>query len=163
MAWHLLQRRVFGYGQILAALAAAYLSGLWFYSNWLPTPGVSIAIIAVVAASMSVHPDLYGLHKAFYMLIIGGFLVLEILSINHAQVEQARKSVGGGAGQPLRQRLIPTMARRTSPVNSRHAKNARMAGPQALRPVQYGEASTRSRGCAGLSTLASPMFRTSSS
>jgi hypothetical protein len=57
-------------------------------------PGYSIAVLAVVAAAMSLHEGMRGPHKAVWMLLIGGFLLLEIQAIktDHHDAEVAHKS-----------------------------------------------------------------------
>ncbi len=59
--------------------------------HWFPPPGVAIALIAVIAATMSIHSDMGRYHKAFWMAIIGAFLVLELVAIVHERREQARQ------------------------------------------------------------------------
>ena len=55
--------------------AAVYL--LWK----VPIPGIAIAIIAVMAAAMSLFPDANGLQKTFGMIIICLLLIVELRSI----------------------------------------------------------------------------------
>ena len=74
---------VFVLAQTLFSITAVAFAVLGFLCGWFPTPGVSVAIIAVVAATVSIHGDMEGSHKALWMLIIGAFLVLELVSIRH--------------------------------------------------------------------------------
>lgn len=45
-------------------------------------PGYSIGVLSVVAAVMSVHPDMQPWQKGLWMLVIGAFLVVEFRAIN---------------------------------------------------------------------------------
>lgn len=85
------KHRVFVAMQLSAIATALVFFGLWRFTDWLPSPGVSVAIIAFIAAAMSIHGEMSGYHKAFWMVIIGAFLVLELLAIRHADVEQAKR------------------------------------------------------------------------
>lgn len=62
---------------------------LWF--GWVAPPGVAVAILAAMAAVMSLHQDMEPPHKAMWMLIIGAFLTTELLSIGHERTEQTNK------------------------------------------------------------------------
>lgn len=66
---------------LVCQFVAACIAIFWIpYAN-LPAPGYAIAIIAVVAALMSVHPDLRHWQKFFYLLLLGAFLVTELRAI----------------------------------------------------------------------------------
>ena len=53
----------------------------WLQKGHLPLPGYAIAIVAGLAAIMSVHPDPRPWQKFVYLLLIGGFLVTEFRAI----------------------------------------------------------------------------------
>ncbi len=54
----------------------------WTTQKRLPPPGYAVAFIAVVAAVMSIQGDMLGWQKAIWMLVIGGFLIVELRSIS---------------------------------------------------------------------------------
>ncbi len=56
---------------------------VWFFLVKLPPSGYAVALIACAAALMSVHAEMNGWQKAVWMLIIGGFLIVELRSISH--------------------------------------------------------------------------------
>ena len=75
--------------QIIFASTALLFFALWLCCSWLPLPGIAVAIIGVAAATMSIHEGMSPWHRALWMLIIGAFLVIEILAIKHAEVDQS--------------------------------------------------------------------------
>lgn len=83
--------RAFVVSQVVCVAAAATFSLLGVFDGWFPPPGVAVAIIAVVAAMMSIHPDMEREHRALWLLIIGAFLVVEIFAIAHERTEQSRQ------------------------------------------------------------------------
>jgi len=62
----------------------------WIWRNHLPLPGVAVAVIAVLAALMSVHTNIQPHHKFIYFLLIGALLVTEIRAIKKDR-EEAQK------------------------------------------------------------------------
>src|SRR4051794_31285131 len=77
--------------QLIFAATAFTFFAVWVFNSWLPPPGVAVALVGVVAATMSIHAEMGNYHKALWMLIIGAFLVIEIFAIKHAETEQAAK------------------------------------------------------------------------
>lgn len=60
----------------------AFSFALWYIPyRHLPLPGVAVAIIAVLAAVMSIHPKIGPWQKVGYLLLIGAFLVTELRAI----------------------------------------------------------------------------------
>jgi len=70
------QHRAFLVLQIICGLVT------WYLWKHLPNPGWAVALLAFVAASMSIHGDMHGWQKAIWMCIIGALLVIELRSIN---------------------------------------------------------------------------------
>jgi hypothetical protein len=66
-----------------------------YFWHHLPPPGWSIAIVAFVAAAMTIHPDIKAWHKALWMVLIGALLVLEFKSIrkDRADTEERFASI----------------------------------------------------------------------
>lgn len=58
---------------------AVWIAWLWFH---LPSPGWAVAILAGVAAAMSIHGDMRGWQKAIWMALIGCLLIVELKSIS---------------------------------------------------------------------------------
>lgn len=69
-------QRLFLIIQIVIAMAAVWL---WFH---LQAPGWAVAMLAAVAAAMSIHADMRGWQKAIWMILIGSLLVIELRAIN---------------------------------------------------------------------------------
>jgi hypothetical protein len=68
---------------------------IWLAIHWsrnLPLPGYSVAVIAGVAALMSIQGDMKGWQKAIWMLIIGAFLVVELRAINKDRVDAQKQA-----------------------------------------------------------------------
>jgi hypothetical protein len=73
---------------------------IYFYFHS-PVPGVSIACLAVAAAALSVHQDPNPWQKALWLLLMGGFLWVELHAIRidraeanrHAQEDRAEQNV----------------------------------------------------------------------
>jgi len=82
------KHRVYIGFQFVSIAVALVLFGLDIFAKWLPPPGVAVAIVAVVAAGMSLHPEMRGSHKAIWMLTIGAFLFLEFLAIGREATDQ---------------------------------------------------------------------------
>jgi len=53
-------------------------------------PGNAVAIVAGLAAAMSIHTDMKGWQKAFWMILMGVFVVLELKSIKTDRIESMR-------------------------------------------------------------------------
>lgn len=86
---------IFLCGQIATGLIAV---NWWIHRQHLPNPGVAVALIAFVAAAMSIHPDMRGWQKGVWMLIIGVLLIVETRAIakdreeNNTSVAADRKA-----------------------------------------------------------------------
>lgn len=63
----------------------------WSRAGHLPPPGYAIALIAVVAAVMSIQGEMKGWQKAFWMLIIAALLRVEFRAINDDRIDSANK------------------------------------------------------------------------
>jgi hypothetical protein len=63
------------------AQLSAILLAIYFW-HYLPSPGYAVAVLAVLAAAMSVHTDMRGWQKAVWMLLIGAFLLIEFRAID---------------------------------------------------------------------------------
>lgn len=70
------QHRLFSFVQLAIAV---WLCFLWRH---LPNPGWAVAILAGVAAAMSIHGEMRGWQKAIWMLLIGCLLIIELRSIS---------------------------------------------------------------------------------
>jgi hypothetical protein len=82
------QHRFFSISQIVAAL----LIGWWW--PHLPSPGYAVAVIAVLAAAMSIHTDMPGPQKAIWMVLIGAFLLIEFRAIKKDREENDKLQAG---------------------------------------------------------------------
>ncbi len=71
-----MQHWVFLFVQAGIAVAAVIF---WIH---LPPPGWAVALLAGVAAAMSIHVDMRGWQKALWMLLIGVLLVIELRAIS---------------------------------------------------------------------------------
>jgi len=60
-------------------LAAIPMAILWW--RHLPPPGYAVAVIAILAALMSIHGDIKPWQKAAWMLLMGAFLIIEFDAI----------------------------------------------------------------------------------
>jgi hypothetical protein len=58
---------------------------VWYFD--IPHPGYSIALLAVVAAAMSIHPDMHGWQKGLWLLIMGAFLLVEFHALDKDRTE----------------------------------------------------------------------------
>lgn len=58
-------------------------TGVWVFYLWkhTPSPGWAVAILAAVAATMSIHGEMRGWQKSIWMLLIGALLIIELRSI----------------------------------------------------------------------------------
>lgn len=74
---------LFGWVPIAAALLAL---GWWYL--YVPSPGKAVAALAVAAAVMSLRPEAKGLERSVWMLVLCGFLSLELRAIDKDRVEQ---------------------------------------------------------------------------
>jgi hypothetical protein len=66
-------------------LFVQFLVALWILVLWhhLPNPGKAVAILAAVAAAMSIHGEMRGWQKAIWMGLIGCLLIVELRSISN--------------------------------------------------------------------------------
>jgi hypothetical protein len=69
-------------------LAAIVLVVYW--SIHLPVPGYAIGVVAILAAAMTVQGEMLKCHKVVWMLLMGGFLLLEFRAINKDRDENQR-------------------------------------------------------------------------
>ena len=74
--------------QIAGACVWVWLVG---YSRS-PQPGVAIAFIALIAAVMSVHPNMERWQKFIWILLIGAFLVTELRAIKRDRSDAAKQA-----------------------------------------------------------------------
>jgi hypothetical protein len=72
---HLRRHWFFDFVQVAAVLCFV------FWSRHLPAPGYAVAVIGVLAAAMSLHLEMQAWQKALWMILIGGFLILEFTAI----------------------------------------------------------------------------------
>ena len=63
----------------IQVIIAGWVAFMWFH---LPAPGWGVAILAGVAAAMSIHGDMRGWQKAVWMLLIGLLLIVELRAIS---------------------------------------------------------------------------------
>jgi hypothetical protein len=83
------KHRFFTALQILGICVAVFFFASMAFFDWYPHSGVSVAVLAVLAAAMSLQADMKGPHKALWMLIFGAFLVAELLAISHESREES--------------------------------------------------------------------------
>ncbi len=104
------QMRLFGLSQIFFLGWAIYWTpyrGRIPFAH-LPLPGYAVAVIAVVAAIMSIQGEMRPWQKAAWMLIIGLFLVVELRAIksdrddSDAKALQAKKDADIAFGKLLK-------------------------------------------------------------
>jgi|SRR5579859_2781852 len=81
------QHRIFLIIQICLCLVA--------YRFWrhIPVPGWSVALIAFVAAAMSIHQEMSAWQKVFWMAIIGALLVVELRAISNDRNDSQRQAL----------------------------------------------------------------------
>jgi hypothetical protein len=79
--WFSWQHRIFLVIQLGVAVWAS-----WLYFH-IPTPGWAVAILAVVAAAMSIHGEMRGWQKAIWMLLIAALLRVELRAISKDRTE----------------------------------------------------------------------------
>ena len=77
--------------QLFSGVAIALLLVLAFRMQWFPPPGVAVAVVALLAAAMSIHNHMRGSHKAVWMILMGAFLSLEMVAIVHERKVQAEQ------------------------------------------------------------------------
>lgn len=90
-------------------LIQAVSVGFWIW--WLPyahvpLPGYAVAAIAVLAAVMSVHPDIRPWQKFVWLLLIGAFLVTEFRAIRKDRDIAERQALNDRAAQNLAFQVI---------------------------------------------------------
>lgn len=73
----------------LLQIAAA--SVLTWWSLRTPAPGYAVGTLAVLAAAMSIHPNMRGWQKALWMLLMGACLWIEIQAINIDRQQNEKK------------------------------------------------------------------------
>ena len=56
-------------------------------------PGFAVAVIAVLAAAMSVHPDMQPWQKFVWLLFIGAFLITELRAIRQDRITADLKAL----------------------------------------------------------------------
>jgi hypothetical protein len=54
----------------------------WWRQSHLPPPGYAVAVLGVAAAIMSIQEDMQGWQKAIWLLLMGGFLAIELRAIS---------------------------------------------------------------------------------
>jgi hypothetical protein len=77
-----------------------------WYFGMVPSPGYSVAVLAVAAAIMSVHPDMQVWQKLTWMLIIGAFLVLEFHAIDKDRSDNEISQHKARADEPAAFKVI---------------------------------------------------------
>jgi hypothetical protein len=78
--------RTFGW---LLILAAFFLFASWQFH--VPTPGKAVAALAVAAAVMSLRPEATGLERTAWVLVLCGFLYVELRTIDKDRSDSARQ------------------------------------------------------------------------
>ncbi len=73
----------------------------WFLWRHLPNPGWAVAILAGVAAVMSVHGEMRGWQKAIWMMLIGCLLIIELRSISNDRAESDKRALAERQTQDL--------------------------------------------------------------
>jgi hypothetical protein len=71
----------------------------WFLWRHIPSPGWAVAILAGVAATMSVHGDMRGWQKAIWMGLIGLLLIIELRAISKDRTDSDTKASAALAAQ----------------------------------------------------------------
>jgi hypothetical protein len=97
-----------------ALQVSALIVAMWWWCN-LPVPGYSVAVIAALAAAMSIHGEMKPWHKAIWMLLIGAFLILEFRAINkdrreYSQTESAKRIEESAAFQSIASGIDKTIS-----------------------------------------------------
>ena len=77
---------------LLLQIGFVLLAWGWFPQERLPLPGYSVAVIAVVAAIMSIHGEMKGWQKAIWLLIIGAFLIVELRAIKQDHEDSKKQA-----------------------------------------------------------------------
>jgi hypothetical protein len=72
---------------LLVQFVAIYFFLRWVPYKHLPLPGFAVAAIAVLAAIMSVHPNMRPWQKFIWLLLIGAFLITELRAIRKDRLE----------------------------------------------------------------------------
>jgi hypothetical protein len=71
----------------------------WMPYTRLPWPGVAVAIIAVLAAVMSVHPDMHPRHKVIYFSLMAALLLTEFRAMRKDREDVEQKALADRAAQ----------------------------------------------------------------
>src|ERR1700693_711749 len=75
---------------LLMQLSAVALFLYWLPWRHLPFPGYGIAVVSILAAAMGLQGDMPQRQKAFWMLIIGAFVLTEFRAIRKDRDEYAK-------------------------------------------------------------------------
>jgi hypothetical protein len=78
---------------LLLQTGAFALAVWWIPVHRLPLPGYAVAVIAVLAAVMSIHPDMKWWMKLTWMLLIGLFLRTELRAISKDRKDSERQAL----------------------------------------------------------------------
>jgi membrane protein implicated in regulation of membrane protease activity len=78
---------------LLVQLVALVIACIWIPYSALPAPGFAVAVIAVLAAAMSVHPDMLPWQKFVWLLLIGAFLFTELRAISKDKTAMDQKAL----------------------------------------------------------------------
>jgi hypothetical protein len=78
-------------GWVLILLASLRIAS-WHFD--IPSAGKAVAALAVAAAIMSLRPEATGLERSAWMLVIGGFLWIELRAIDKDHIEAAAAAAG---------------------------------------------------------------------
>src|SRR5580658_8044382 len=78
---------------------------VWFWFS-VPAPGWAVAILAGVAAAMSVHGDMRPWQKVFWMILIGVLLVIELRAISKDRADSDAKALADRQAQDLAFRAV---------------------------------------------------------
>lgn len=93
LVWSNKQHRFFLYVQCLAVVVAGVMLFV------IPPPGWAVAIIAILAAAMTVNEGMQPPQKAIWMIVLGMFLVVELIAITHDRSANERKALSDRAEQ----------------------------------------------------------------
>jgi hypothetical protein len=80
--------RTFGWFLVLVAFS---LFAWWQF--YVPTPGKAVAALAVAAAIMSLRPEATGIERTAWMLVLCGFLYVELRTIDKDRSESAQRQI----------------------------------------------------------------------
>lgn len=89
------QHRLFLFGQLCVAITCFY-----FWHNP-PLPGWAVALLAAAAAAMSIHAHMRPWQKAFWMVLIGALLVIELQAISKDRTDSEKNALKDRLAQDL--------------------------------------------------------------